>query len=237
MGRVPAPRASTLTMEAVSKRFPRGVGASDVFLDVDAGEVVGVWGRRRSGRSTLLRLAAGVERPDAGVVRFEGVDLRSRAAVRDGIAVWHAAFPPDHGRSLERQVAIAARRGRRPAREVREETLAALERVGLRERASLSPRELDPCEIAHAALARALMTRPRLLVLDEPLDGLEALQAERLVELIVGVARTDRVAVLLSAAEVPQLSGVDRHLSIARGVVRGTWAPPRADVLRMRDVS
>jgi ABC-type multidrug transport system ATPase subunit len=234
---VPSLRASTLAMEAVSKRFPRGIGATDISLDVDAGEVVGVWGRRRSGRSTLLRLAAGVERPDAGVVRFEGVDLWSRAATRDGIAVWHTAFPPDHGRTLERQVAVAARRGRRPSREVRDATLAALERVGLREHGSQPPRELDHPELARAALARALMLRPRLLVLDEPLSGLEALQAERLLELIVDVARTDRVAVLLSAAEVAQLSGVDRHLSIARGAVRGTTAPPLADVLRMRGVS
>ncbi|HEX4804946.1 MAG TPA: ATP-binding cassette domain-containing protein, partial [Conexibacter sp.] len=101
-------RASTLAMEGVSKRFAHGVGAAGVSLDLDAGEVVGVWGRRRSGRTTLLRLAAGIERPDAGVVRFEGVDLWSRGARRDGIAVWHAAFPPDHGRSVERQVAVAA---------------------------------------------------------------------------------------------------------------------------------
>jgi ABC-type multidrug transport system ATPase subunit len=237
MTAVPSLRASTLAMEAVSKRYPRGVGAADVSLDVDAGEVVGVWGRRRSGRSTLLRLAAGVERPDAGVVRFQGVDLWSRAAARDGIAVWHTAFPPDHGRSLGRQLAVAARRGRRPIREVRDETLAALERVGLRNHASRAPRELDHPELARAALARALMLRPRLIVLDEPLSGLETLQAERLLELIVGIARADRIAVLLSAAEVAQLGGVDRHLSIARGVVRGMTTAPRADVLRMRGVS
>lgn len=234
---VPSLRASTLMLEAVTKRFPRGIGATDVSLELDAGEVVGVWGRRHSGRSTLLRLAAGVERPDAGVVRFEGVDLWSRAGTREGIAVWHTAFPPDHGRTLERQVAVAARRGHRPVREVRAATLAALERVGLRNHASRAPRELDHPELARAALARALMLRPRLLVLDEPLSGLEALQAERLLELIVGVARADRVAVLLSAAEVAQLGGVDRHLSIARGAVRGTTAPPHAHVLRMRGVS
>jgi len=234
---VPSTRTSTLTMDAVSKRFARGVGASEVSLDVDAGEVVGVWGRRRSGRSTLLRLAAGVEQPDAGSVRFEGVDLCSRAATRERIAVWHTAFPPDHGRSLARQVAIAARRGRRPLREVHDETLAALARVGLEDQAPRAPRELDHCEIARAALARALMVRPRLLVLDEPLSGLDALDAERLLELVVDIARSDRIAVLLSAAEAAQLGGVDRHLSIARGVVRGTTVPPRADVLRIRGVS
>ncbi len=227
-------KVSTLTMEAVSKRFERGAGVLDVSLDLDAGESIGVWGRRRSGRSTLLRLAAGVEQPDTGSVRLDGVDLRRTCARRDRIAVWHTAFPPDHGRSIERQVAIAARRGRRPAREVRDEARATLARVGLEQRAGCAPRELDPAEIARAALARALVMRPRLLVLDEPTSGLEALQAERLTALILEIARADGIAVLLSAAEVGQLSGVDRHLSISHGVVRGATAPAPADVLRIR---
>lgn len=225
---------STLTMEAVGKRHARGTGTIDVSLDLDAGEVVGIWGRRHSGRSTLLRLAAGLERPDTGTVRFEGVDLRDRRARRDRIAVWHAAFPPDHGRSVECQVAIAVRRTRQPMRDVRRAALAALERVGIGDRAPCAPRELDHAEVARAALARALVMRPRLLVLDEPMSGLDALDAQRLLELIVEIARADRIAVLLSAAEVGQLGGVDRHLSISRGVVRGTTAPTPADVLRMR---
>ena len=225
---------STLTMEAVSKQYVRGAGAVDVSLDLDAGEVVGIWGRRRSGRSTLLRLAAGIERPDAGVVRFEGTDLWSSPASRERIAVWHAAFPPDHGRSIERQVAIAARRGRRLMPRVRDQALAALERVGIGDRASCTTRELDHAEIARAALARALVMRPSLLVLDEPTSGLDVLEAERLLELIVAIARADKLAVLMSATEVGQLAGVDRHLSISRGVVRGTTVPAPAKVLRMR---
>jgi ABC-type multidrug transport system ATPase subunit len=231
---VPSPSASTLTMEAVGKRFERGVGVEDVSLELDAGEVVGVWGRRRSGRSTLLHLAAGVTRPDTGVVRFEGVDLWRGHASRERIAVWHTAFPPDHGRSLERQVAVAARHGRRSMRQVRSASFAALARVGLGGHGQRVPRELDHAEIARAALARALVMRPELLVLDEPMNGLEALEAERLLELIVKLARADRIAVLLSAAEVGQLGGVDRHLSISRGVVRGATVPASADVLPLR---
>jgi D-methionine transport system ATP-binding protein len=234
---MPSLRACTLTMEAVSRRFERRVGVEQVSLELDAGEVVGVWGRRRSGRSTLLRLAAGIERPDAGVVRFEGVDLWDGRAARERIAAWHTAFPPDHGRTLERQVAVAARRGRRPRRDVRAAAVGALGRVGLAGHGPRAPRELDHAEIARAALARALVMRPRLLVLDEPLNGLDGREAERLLELIVAIARADRIAVLLSAAEVGQLGGVDRRLSISRGVVRGTTAPAPAEVVRLRGVS
>jgi ABC-type multidrug transport system ATPase subunit len=237
MAAVPSPAACTLELQAVSRRCERGPGVVDVTLELAAGELVGVWGRQRSGRSTLLRLAAGVEPPDAGVVRFEGADLWSGAATREGIAVWHPAFPPDHGRTVAQQVAVAARRGRRPVREVRELARAALARVGLEGCGGRAPRELDPNEVARAALARALAMRPRLLVLDEPMSGLEALAAERLLELIAQIARADRIAVLLSAAEVAQLGGVDRHLSISHGVVRGTTVPARADVVPLRGVS
>jgi len=231
---VQSSRACTLAMEAVSKRFERGIGAVDVSFDLAAGEVVGLWGRRRSGRSTLLRLAAGVERPDAGVVRFEGEDLSRRRGGREQIAVWHTAFPPDHGHTVARQVAIAARRSRTPGDEVHRGALAALARVGLAGHADATPAELDPVEIAHAALARVLVMHPRLLVLDEPMNGLDAFAGQGLLELIVSIARSDRIAVLLSAADVSQLGGVDRHLSISRGVVRGVTSPAPAAVLRLR---
>ena len=69
-----------LELEHVSKRYRRGehVALDDVSLVIDAGEMVMVWGERRSGRSTLLRIAAGIETPDAGVVRFAGGDLAER---------------------------------------------------------------------------------------------------------------------------------------------------------------
>src|SRR5271167_4261076 len=76
-----------LELEHVSKRFGRGSGERialhDVTLELEHGELVGVWGRRRSGRSTLLRVVAGIELPDEGVVRIEGRALHSaRAQVR-----------------------------------------------------------------------------------------------------------------------------------------------------------
>lgn len=69
-----------LKLEYVGKRYKRGsrVALDDVSMDIDAGEMVVVWGERQSGRSTLLRIAAGIEAPDTGVVRFHGDDLAAR---------------------------------------------------------------------------------------------------------------------------------------------------------------
>ncbi|HXE45884.1 MAG TPA: ATP-binding cassette domain-containing protein [Conexibacter sp.] len=234
---------TTLVLDAVGKRFRQGaadrVALDDVGLEVDAGEVVGVWGRRRSGRTTLLRVAAGIEQPDRGAVRLDGVDLwhgdrAQRRAVRQRIAVWYPLFLRDHGRRLYRQVAIPTRRGRRSTQRAWADAQAALERVGIGDCARTPVSELDHRETARAALARALVMRPTLLVLDEPMAGLEVLESERLMELVIEIARTDRIAVLVSASEVGQLAGVDRHLSIAGGAVRGVTAPTPAEVIELR---
>lgn len=234
---------STLVLEAVSKHVRHGgaeqVALDGVSLDVDAGEVVGVWGRRRSGRSTLLRVAAGVEEPDGGAITVGGVDLwhasrEQRRSVRQQIAVWYPLFLPDHGRRLYRQVAMPARRTRQPTRRAWAQAHAALERVGLSDCARRAVTELDHRETVRAALARALVMRPKVLVLDEPVSGLDVLEVERILDLIIGIAREDRIAVLMTGAEVGQLSGVDRLLSIGGGVVRGATSPTSADVVELR---
>ncbi|MFL5819023.1 MAG: ATP-binding cassette domain-containing protein [Conexibacter sp.] len=234
---------TSLLLDAVGKRFRRGgtdrIVLDDVSLEVDAGEVVGVWGRRRSGRTTLLRVAAGIEEPDKGAVLVDGVDLwcgdrAQRRAVQQRVAVWYPLFLRDHGRRLYRQVAIPSRRGRRSTQRAWADAHAALDRVGIGDCARTPIGELDHRETARAALARALVMRPTLLVLDEPMAGLEVLEAERLMELVISIAREERIAVLVSASEIGQLAGVDRHLSIAGGVVRGATAPRSADVIELR---
>lgn len=234
---------TTLVLHDVAKRFRHGgaerVALDGVSLEVDAGEVVGVWGRRRSGRTSLLRAAAGMEQPDGGAVRIDGVDLwraprGRRRAVLQHVAFWYPLFLRDHGRRVDRQVAIPSRRGRRSASRAWADAHQALERVGLGGCARASISELDHRELARAALARALVMRPKLLVLDEPLTGLDVLEGERLLELVIAIAREDRIAALVSAAEVAQLAGVDRHLSISGGVVRGATVPTPAEVVELR---
>ncbi|MHB1539598.1 MAG: ATP-binding cassette domain-containing protein, partial [Solirubrobacteraceae bacterium] len=70
----------------VDRESPQRLLLDDVSLALDAGELVAIWGKRRSGRSTLLRLACGLALPDDGVVRFDGRELAGPAAIGDGIA-------------------------------------------------------------------------------------------------------------------------------------------------------
>src|SRR5580693_8559397 len=95
---------SVLALERVSRRHRRGdrehVVLRDVSLQVDSGELVATWGLRRSGRSTLLRIAAGIEPPDAGLVRFAGAPLKDGDALGDGIGFCRRAPRGGEGRGV-----------------------------------------------------------------------------------------------------------------------------------------
>ncbi len=235
---------TTLALRDVAKRYVRGMAEETaldgVSLEIDAGQLVGVWGRRRSGRSTLVRVAAGIVPPDSGMVLLDDVDIWSsrsaRAVARQQIAFWLPVFLPDHGSRVDRQVAVPARRrtGRRSRPRARAEARRLLERVGLGDCATRTLGELNHADVVLAALARALMLRPNVLVLDEPTSGLKPLEADRFVELLVRVAREDGIAVVMTASEADQLDRADRTLSISDGILRGKTVPEPAPVVALR---
>jgi len=222
-----------LELQHVGKRYRGGErhALDDICLTVDAGEMVTVWGQRRSGRSTLLRIAAGVEAPDVGVVRFAGRDLASRrgAALGDGISYCRTVFRSSAGQQvIEHLTAAQMARGlpRSPA------CLAAwkgLERVGAEQCGAQTPIELNGEDTIRVAIARALTCQPALLVIDEPVIGVDLAARDDVLGLLRAIA-DDGIAVLSSAGDGPGLLGADRILSLGRGRLRGSTTPALASV-------
>ena len=229
-----------LELEHVSKRFGRGaserIALHDVTLELDAGELVGVWGRRRSGRSTLLRVAAGIERPDEGVVRIEGRDLSdARAArLRAQARFCRRSFRSAEGATvLEQLITGQLTRGASPAR-ARTHARGALARVGAQHSAPLRPAELDGAEATRVAIARAIVGAPKLLVIDEPTLGLDLPVRDEILALLRDLC-SEGIAVLYSATDTSALTGSDRALSLAKGSLGGELsAPELAPVLPLR---
>jgi energy-coupling factor transporter ATP-binding protein EcfA2 len=232
-----------LALDCVSKRFRRGrrggfeqPALRDVELEVAAGELVAVWGRRRSGRTTLLQVAAGIERPSTGVVRFGGVDLVRRPLLgrEGGIAYAAVHFSRVIGETVLDHVAAPLLGGGMSASAAQTPAFEALQRAGALECAQLDIEALGHEELLRVALARALATRPRLLIVDEPTQELRLAAArDETLALLRALAR-DGVAVLMTAGEAGDLAGVDRALTIDRGELRGATRAAAGHVVELR---
>jgi ABC-type multidrug transport system ATPase subunit len=201
----------------------------EVSLSLNAGELAVVWGMRRSGRSTLLRVAAGIEAPCAGAVRFAGNQLDARRArtLGDGIGYCRKGLAfADGQRALDHAMVGLLSRWVTPAR-ARAQALEQLERVGAAHCARMRARELSAAESVRVALARTLALKPRVLVIDEPVKGVELIDRDGVLALLRTLA-DDGLAILASTGESTALSEADRAYVLGSGRLRGAPATPAA---------
>jgi len=161
-----------------------------ISLDIRAGEFLALLGASGSGKSTLLNLIAGLDRPTSGAIFAEGRDLAAMSGEElarhrnHTIGIVFQSFHLLPKMTLEENVELPLRlaempRGERPAR-VHE----ALERVGLSARTKHRPSELSGGEQQRAAIARALVNRPSILLADEPTGNLDSRTGEEIMKLI-----------------------------------------------------
>lgn len=193
-----------LSVRNVGRVFENGLRALDnVSLEIEAGEIVAVVGGSGCGKSTLLRLIAGLDQPSEGSVRVDDDPIRApHPAV--GLVFQEPRLLPwlsvaeNVGFAL---AGIAAEERRRRVAEI-------LQRVGLAAHAGDWPRELSGGMAQRAALARALVARPRVLLLDEPFSALDALTRaslqEHLIELWTEVADRERPTLLLVTHDIEE---------------------------------
>jgi sulfonate transport system ATP-binding protein len=174
----------SLTISGLGKSFGSRRVLSDIDLDVRAGEFLAVVGRSGCGKSTLLRVVAGLEGADQGLLTFDGVASAGvHAQVR--MIFQDARLLP--WASVLSNVALGARlelRGRAAKQEREARARELLDQVGLADRATDWPAALSGGQKQRVALARGLMSEPRLLLLDEPLGALDALTRLEMQQLI-----------------------------------------------------
>jgi NitT/TauT family transport system ATP-binding protein len=176
----PATRAPGVgvTLERVTRVFPGDVAVLDhVSLDVAPGSFVALLGPSGCGKSTLLRLIAGLDRADAGALRLTG---EGASGGRTSIAY---VFQDAHllpWRSVEQNAAVPLELLGAPRAERLDKARAALEQVGLKDAAARYPAELSGGMKMRVSLARALVTRPRIMLLDEPFAALDEITRQRL---------------------------------------------------------
>jgi NitT/TauT family transport system ATP-binding protein len=177
---------SLVRLRAVSHRFDAGdqsvLAVQDVHLDLRAGELLAVVGESGCGKSTLLRLVAGLLAPTTGQVELDGRPVHGVSP--DVAMVFQKPVLLDWRTVLDNVLLPLELAGQQPAERQRGDgqarALALLEALGLAGFAQHRPRQLSGGMQQRAALARALLTEPRVLLLDEPFSALDALTREQL---------------------------------------------------------
>jgi putative ABC transport system ATP-binding protein len=210
---------------AVEHAYNRTVALRGVSLTVDPAEIVAVTGPSGCGKSTLLHAAAGIIRPQKGSVRLLGQDLASldegeRTRLRRhrvGIVLQFGQLVPDV--PILDNVALPLMfngEGRALARQMAREWLA---RVGMEDVRDAVPAELSGGQGQRVAVARALVTDPRIVLADEPTGSMDTVGGEELLELLLGNARERGTSIVLVTHDNIVASRADREVRLRDGLV------------------
>jgi putative ABC transport system ATP-binding protein len=202
-----------IRLDHISRHYTMGEAViravDEVSLDLPSGEFLALLGSSGSGKSTLLNLIAGLDRPTSGAVIALGQDLSTVSSLelaryrRQTVGMVFQSFNLLPRMTLEENVELPLRlaeveRGDRAAR-VRE----ALERVGLGKRITHRPSELSGGEQQRAAIARALVNRPKILLADEPTGNLDSTTGESILMLLKEIQKNPGMTIVMVTHERP----------------------------------
>ncbi len=223
--------APLLSLTQVTKSYVEGrremLVLNSVSLVIQESDFVGVWGPKRSGKSTLLRLMAGMEQPGSGEVSFAGerlVDMSARARARllrsGGIALVSSDWRTQIVRPVVELVATACASDGTSMREARTRARKALVRAEAADSADLWTDQLTLGERLRVGIAMALVREPRLLLVDEPAVLPSPLESDELYTLLRSLGNDRGLAVVIASEDLAALTGARRTMAISSGTVR-----------------
>jgi branched-chain amino acid transport system ATP-binding protein len=176
-----------LEVEGLKKSFGGLMAVNNVSFSIKRGELVGLIGPNGAGKTTLFNLITGFHKPDSGSIKFEGRDitgLRPDRICKMGIARTFQIVKPFSNIDVTRNVMVGAFSRTNDYRAAREEAIEVLKLVGLIEKRNEVPSALTIADRKRLELARALSTKPRMLLLDEVAAGLNPKETLDMIELI-----------------------------------------------------
>lgn len=215
-----------LSVDRVCKTYWRGrheiVVLDSVSFEIERGEFAAMYGRRATGKSTLLRIAAGLDAPDSGTVTLAGRDLfpgcrppRLRGLAR-GVGWMQRSGPLLASMTMVDYIAMPLL-DELPHRQAHQRAARALDRMAAGQLADAVWGEMSDAERMLAMLARAIVREPELLLADDPTAGLDTREREIVLGLLRRAAETSRTAVLIAVPAVPDLLRAHRVMTLSGG--------------------
>ena len=217
-----------LEVSSLTRDFGGLRAVSNLSFTVEAGEILGLIGPNGAGKTTVFNLITGFLRPSSGVIRLNGRQisgLKPHVVVRNGIARTFQIVKPFPNLSVRENVALAALVRTRDRREANAEAVRTLTQVGLGEKTDMPASDLTLSEQKHMEMARALATGPRLLLLDEPLAGLNPRETEEACGLIQKI-REGGITVVLVEHVMKAIMRISHRVVVMRQGAKIADGPP-----------
>jgi putative ABC transport system ATP-binding protein len=220
------PPGSLLAAERLRKVYGPTVALDGAEFSIHPGEVVAVMGPSGSGKSTLLHCLAGIVPPDSGTITYRERELSAMSdAERSALRRSDFGFVFQFGQLVPEltcveNVALPLRLNGTPRRTAEQSALKWMERLEVDDLAKKRPGEVSGGQGQRVAVARALVTEPRVLFADEPTGALDSLNGERVMELLTDAARSTNAAVVLVTHEARVAAYSDREIVVRDGKSR-----------------
>ena len=219
-----------VAIENIERVFVQGTRELNVLrgasLFLAAGEVVALVGPSGSGKSSLLHIVGLLEKPDAGSISLRGKEVdtdndRRRTEERlqhiGFVYQFHNLLPEF---TAQENIALAGRLAGQARVDAMQHALASMERLGLADRATHLPSQLSGGEQQRVAIARALANQPSLVLADEPTGSLDGAAGEKVADLLLEEAKTQKAAVLLATHDMELAARADRIVRLRDGIIQ-----------------
>jgi putrescine transport system ATP-binding protein len=162
-----------IEIEGLSKRFGEFIAVDNVDLKIYRRELFTILGGSGCGKTTLLRMLAGFEKPSAGRIRIDGVDVTDLPPYQRPVNMMFQSYAVFPHMNVKQNIAYGLRKDKLPAAEIKQRVGQMLDLVQLTALAKRKPQQLSGGQLQRVALARALIKEPKVLLLDEPLAALD----------------------------------------------------------------
>jgi branched-chain amino acid transport system ATP-binding protein len=220
--------AASLSVRGISKHF-RGLAAVDnVSFDIAPGAIHALIGPNGAGKTTIFNMIAGVFRPDAGAILLDGVPLvgkRPDQICRAGVGRTFQIVRPFHALTVEENVAVGALAWTEDLAEARDHAVGVLRLIGLDDKRFALPDSITLPDRKRLEVAKALATKPKLLLLDEVMAGLRPTETDRMVAIFRRLNEETGVTILLIEHVMRAVMALSRHIVVVnsgRVIAEGT---------------
>jgi spermidine/putrescine transport system ATP-binding protein len=205
-----------LEIRAVTRRFTDFVAVDDVSLAIESGEFFTLLGPSGCGKTTLLRMIAGFDLPDAGAILLDGKDLADTPPEKRPIHTVFQSYALFPHMTVANNIAFPLKMAGKSPAEIDQRVRESLELVHLEAKGKAYPNELSGGQRQRVALARGLVNRPRLLLLDEPLGALDAKLREQMQIELIALQRDVGITFVFVTHSQPEALALSHRIAVMR---------------------